>query len=696
MHWPLQSRSQLRPMGTDAKRSVPRARRTRQFSVCGIALLWSVGLVAPESSGQVLLLPEDLGVPVFPVSAIELTYTRAHPDQPPLAPLLPIEVELFETEFGWAAPRAGEVGTPKLVGGPESETIRLEASGLARVFRTIVAALHESGLYGVDVRPSSDDIDLESELDLRPTDRTVLAVHVSIGRIAQIRTIAIGDRITSDWKINNEVHTRIGEDSPLQPTGVADGNSTDLLDRRKLEDYLFRLNRYSGRRVEAALSPATEPGGIVLDYRVLESKPWYVYAQVANSGTRRSNPWQTRLGVVHRQLTDRDDTLSIEYVNAGFDDVNGLRARYQAPFFRPKRPDWMNKRKGDSPLLNWIPRDKMPWWGADRLRWEVDFGWGKSRAGRSSTLQGLANDFVTSDQFQYGGRFIYEAWQYHDFFVDVWGGMRLRDSSVRNQQNGDSRAKALFVIPTAGVHAERVNQLSTLGLDISVQGSVSDIDDRDLDGLGRDGTDDQYAILDFNLGYSAFLEPLLFPDAWRDPSTELTSTLAHEIAIGVRGQYAFDYRLVPQASLSIGGIHSVRGYDQSVAVGDTIVVGSLEYRFHVPRALPVVREPLQIPFIGDFRSAPQQVYGRPDWDLILRTFLDVGRSIRNEGSGNQAGPNEVNQTLVGVGVGAELQLKSYFRARIDWATALKDTNGDISNPTELWDNEIHVLFSILY
>jgi len=693
MNWPLQSRSQLRPTGRDARRAIRNSSKAR---LCGIALAWLASLAAVESTAQVLLIPEDLARPIFPVGSLELSYASEHPDQPPLSQLLPIEVELFETEIGWAAPRAGEPNTLISVGGPESETVRLEASGLARVLRTIVAALHTDGLYGVDVRPSANDIDLERERDLRPSDRTALAVIVSVGRIKRTRTIAVGDRIKSDWKINNEVHANILVDSPLQATGAGDGAGSDLLDRRKLEDYLFRLNRHSGRRVEAALSPDTEPGGIVLDYRVLESKPWYAYAQVTNTGTRRTNPWQTRLGFTHRQFTDNDDTLTIEYLNAGGDDVNSIRTRYQAPFFRPERPSWMNRRKGDPAWLDWIPRDDIPWWGLDRLRWEVDFGWAKSRADRSTTLQGLANDVVTSSGFQYGGRFIYEAWQYRDFFVDIWTGLRLRDVSVRNQQAGDSTADALFVIPKIGVHAERINQLSTLGLDISFQGSVSDISEQDLDGLGRDGTDEHYAIMDFNLGYSAFLEPILFPEAWRDPSSERSSTLAHELAIGVRGQYAFDYRLVPQASLTIGGLYSVRGYDQSAAVGDTIIIGSIEYRFHLPRALPVDREPLRIPYIGDFRSAPQQIYGRPDWDLILRGFLDVGRSIRNEGSGNQAGPEEFNQTLVGIGVGAELQIKSNFRARVDWATALKSTSGNISNSTDLWDNEIYVLFSVLY
>lgn len=693
MHWPSQSRFQLRPKGADAGRARVRTRRAR---LCGITLACLTTLVAVESSAQVLLMPEDLGPPVFPVSSLELSYASEHPDHPPLSQLLPIEVELFETEIGWAAPRSGEPSTSILVGGPESKPIRLEASGLARVLRAIVAALHEEGLYGVDVRPSANDIDLERDQDLRPADRTALAIVVSVGRVTQIRTIAVGDRIKSDWKINNEVHERILLDSPLQPTGDVNGGGSDLLDREELEAYLFRLNRHAGRRVEAALAPATEPGGIVLDYRVLESKPWYAYSQITNAGTRRTNPWQTRLGVTHRQLTDRDDVLTIEYLNTGFDDVNSIRTRYQAPFFRPERPEWMNRRKGDPAFLDWIPRDKIPWWGLGRLRWEVDFGWAKAIADRSSTLQGLANDEVTSRGFQYGGRFIFEAFQYRDFFVDIWSGLRLRDVSVRNQQSGDKTSDALFVIPQAGIHAERINQLSTLGLDVSVKGSVSSISERDLDGLGRDGTDEQYAIVDFNLGYSAFLEPLLFPESWHDPSTEKSSTLAHELAVGLRGQYAFDYRLVPQASLTIGGLYSVRGYDQSTAVGDTIVIGSLEYRFHLPRALSIAREPLRLPYIGDFRAAPQQVYGRPDWDLTLRGFLDVGRALRNKGSGNQAGPEEFDQTLIGMGVGAELQVKSNFRARIDWATALKSTNGDISNSTEVWDNEVYVLFSVLY
>ena len=174
-----------------------------------------------------------------------------------------------------------------------------------------------------------------------------------------------------------------------------------------------------------------------------------------------------------------------------------------------------------------------------------------------------------------------------------------------------------------------------------------------------------------------------------------------EVALGLRGQYAFDYRLIPQLSQVVGGLYSVRGYQQSEAVGDSVIVSSLEYRFHLPRALPIMREPLAIPLLGDFRAAPQQVYGRPDWDLTFRAFVDVGRAIRNA-NGIAPGDFEDDDTLIGVGVGAEFQFRSNLRARVDWATPLTTTsrNRDPNDPNHsvrFGDNsEVHLLFSILY
>lgn len=705
MPWPCQTKNLAGASRSCARHRLggsgddPRRSRGLRLVALLLLLVTSGGVDPATAQQEQAATVNGPASPAFAVGRIELVYARPHPDQPEPEELLPVEVELRPTPQGWAAPREGERdGTGETetlsIGGPESPVVRLEASGLARVLRAIVARIHELGLYGIDVRPSEEDIDLASERDLRPPDRSALEVIVRVGRIDQVRTLAVGDRITGDWKIDHELHAGIRRDSPLRPAPSAGEDSTELVDRRALEDYLFRLNRHSGRRVEAALSPAAEPGDVVLDYRVLESRPWYLYAQAANTGTRRTTPWQTRLGAVHRQLTNRDDVLSIEYLNADLEAVNSINARYQAPFFGSERPDWMNRRAGDPAWIRWLPRERIPWWGVDRLRWEIEVGYGRFEADDSPTFAGLVNDDVISEQIQYGGRFIYETFQHRDFFVDLWGGLRLRDVQVDNETIPGRTPEQLFVLPRAGIHAERINQISNLTFDASVEGSVGDTSRDEIERLGRQDADGRYAVVQFDLGYSTFLEPLLRPEAWRDPSTELSSTLAHEIAFGVRGQYAFDFRLVPQASQVIGGLFSVRGYDQSVAVGDTIVVGSLEYRFHLPRALPIRREPLRLPLLGDFRAAPQQVYGRPDWDLTLRAFVDAGRAIRNGSA--ISNPIEPDQTLIGAGVGAELQIRSNFRARIDWATALHDTSDRIAEPAEVGDQEVHVLFSILY
>ncbi|MCP4905772.1 MAG: ShlB/FhaC/HecB family hemolysin secretion/activation protein [bacterium] len=673
----------------------PSPTRTASARFAGALVIVFLLSSSLSASGQVLLLPEDEGPKTFRIGELELEYARERTSEPALDEITPITVELRRTEVGWDAPREDEPGERVEVGGPKSPVLDLEVGGLVRVLGRLVARLNEAGLSGVDVRPSARDFDLENERDLRPPDRENLTIVISAGRISRIRTIAVGDRVKGDWKIDNEVHTRIRESSPLQPAELEDEDSTDLVDRHALERYLFRLNRHSGRRVEAALSPGEDPGDVVLDYRVLESKPWYAYAQVTDTGTRRTNPWQTRLGYTHRQLTNRDDVLSVDWLNVSLDEVNAVSARYQAPFFGKERPAWMSQRRGDPEWIEWLPRDEIPWWGIERLRWEVNFAMSKSQAGRSATQVGLANDRITSAQYQAGGRFIYEAFQLRNLFIDFYGGLSFRDLDVNNR-TVDAGGDALLVIPRIGVHSERISQISNFQLDLSANGQINQIDSGNLDALGRDEADEKYAIVNFNLGYSTFLEPLLRPEAWRDPSTHSSSTLAHEISFGIRGQYAFDYRLIPQSNGSIGGLYSVRGYSQSVAVGDTIAIASAEYRFHFPRALPVLRQPLRLPLIGDFRAAPQQVYGRPDWDLVLRAFVDAGHAVRNDQHRVSVGATEDDQTLIGAGVGADLQIRSNLRARIDWATALMNTNGDIANGANVGQSELHVLFSILY
>ena len=93
------------------------------------------------------------------------------------------------------------------------------------------------------------------------------------------------------------------------------------------------------------IAPGLNPGEVSLDFLVAENKPWYAYFQISNTGTDSTNEIRERFGFTHNQLTNRDDILAIDWLNAGGDDVNALATRYQAPFWGSKRPLWMTRRR---------------------------------------------------------------------------------------------------------------------------------------------------------------------------------------------------------------------------------------------------------------------------------------------------------------------------------------------------------------
>ncbi len=602
--------------------------------------------------------------------------------------LLPLEVHLSPSPTGFIAWREGFAAEPVTIGDASGERRSFHASAIGSIARSLVEKLRARGLVGVFVSAHPADIDPESEIDLRRRGDTLLRLQVSTGRVKQIRTLATGNRIKSGWLIDNEIHRAIRLDSPIQPTSSGIGGTSDKIDKDELEDYLFFLNRHPGRKVEAALAPSADGDGIALDYRVNEAKPWLVYANASNTGTKQTAKWQSRIGFVDRQLTNRDDILSLEYMNAGLDKVHAVRAAYEAPWFGPRRPEWL-KRSGREPdWLAWLNRDKIPWWGAERLRWRIGGNWIQYKA---EDIQG--NDFEGTD-WSASGAIIYNAFQYRNLFIDVGLVLGGRGVETTNESFG-REAKAQLLLPGATVTLERSDEISNLAVNATFHASVLPIDAYDTANLGRFGADRTWQLLRWDALYTHYLEPLLYPDAWRDPSTPATSTLAQEGALSFRGQYAFGHRLIPQATQVVGGLYSVRGYPQSAAVGDDVYLGTAEYRLHIPRLFPLQRVPLEIPWIGEFLWAPQQPYGRTDWDLILRGFIDAAYTNQNPPGGNFQIPGESDQFLLGAGVGLELQLMNNLRARVDSAWALRDSDNP-AQPVKKGHHEFYFLFTVLY
>ena len=540
----------------------------------------------------------------------------------------------------------GEIGKS----GPQ----KLYKSGIAAIYSHILRQLNSRGIIGVFVVVDPADIKMdlaspEKDEDVRGT-RTSLQLVVVTSVVKEVRTVAIGENSTAD-RVDNPRQASIREHSPLQPAVEGAATRNDLLRKDELDEYVLRLNRFPGRRVDVAISQTGKTGELNLDYLVSEARPWYVFAQASNTGTSQTTDFRERFGYVNNQLTGHDDIFSLDYSTAGFSKSHAVIATYELPFFN-----------------------------SDRARYKVYGSWNEYTA----SDVGQNNQQFTGSGWMAGNELTVNMFQKRELFIDAVGGFKAQESTAQSVTSG-TNGQGLFWEPYIGLKLERITDLATTTGQLLLTGFFTGTDEHDLEGLGRVNVSRSPAVLHYEFAQSFFLEPLLDPERFARGK----STLAHEIYLSTRGQYAFGNRLFPQAEEVAGGLYSVRGYPESIAAGDSVVMGTAEYRFHVPRVFPVQDDPTKTPFLWDktFRYSPQTVYGRPDWDLILRAFVDAGQVAI---SSRQTFEN--NATLVGAGVGFELQYRQNFNLRVDWGNALTDVKDEVKAGSQ----RVHITATILY
>ncbi len=522
----------------------------------------------------------------------------------------------------------------------------------ARGFLSVIVAPDPAQLYTEDWREAAPT-------DERPPGDTSLRLLVFTAEATEVRTLAFGTRIPNEDRLNHRKHAHIAANSPVQGP-QAEGESGDLIRRDLLDRYVLWLNRHPGRQVNVAIASSGEPGRAVLDYHILENKPWSVYAQVSNTGTEQTSEWRQRVGFFHTQLTGNDDILSFDYVTASFDAAHALIGSYDAP----------------------LP-------GVERTRWKIFGSWNEFTA----SDVGRTNEEFEGDGWTVGGEIATNVYQRRELFIDIFAGARFENTSVDNIAI-DLSGESDFFIPSVGARLDRRTDIdatmASLWFEVNLPDVAGTADQAELDRLGRLAVDDDWMALKWDVSHSMYLEPLLLGDRWGRSGRWQDTTLAHELAFSFRGQYAFDTRMIPQAEQVVGGLYTVRGYPESIAAGDTVYLASAEYRFHLPRILrpydsfegedaPRPRE-----FLGSpFRVRPDQMFSRPDWDLILRGFVDYGRA---ENSDRQS--IERDQDLLGAGVGVELLLRRNLSVRVDWGFVLESIETD-NETVDSGDNTLH-------
>ena len=161
-------------------------------------------------------------------------------------------------------------------------------NGLNAIYLQLVDELNRRGIVGVFVVVDETDVvDVGPNVpprDVRAAGQTELHLTIVTSTVKRVRTLATGQGVKEGERVDNPRYDWIKKGSPLQG-----GERGDLLNKDVLDDYVLRLNRMPGRHVDVAVSATgvskEDAGKVNLDYLVAESRPWYVYAQVSNTGT---------------------------------------------------------------------------------------------------------------------------------------------------------------------------------------------------------------------------------------------------------------------------------------------------------------------------------------------------------------------------------------------------------------------------
>lgn len=609
----------------------------------------AAGQGAPTPTGEVPVGP-PAALAGHLVNEITVRYMHPGPGLPNPEELLNGTVELVEGSFGLEPPGAGRRGTTytlrDLARGSGS---RLSDRGLAALAPAVVQRMKDLGFSnGVYVVPDPAQFAVEEGrvADRRGSGVTSLTLEITTGLVTQVTTTGIGEGIGEDQKTNHPRHAWIRAHSPVQAGGEGGKN---VLRSVTIEDYALRLSRFPWRRVDSVLSSAgTEPGAVALDYLVTENKPWTLLAQVSNTGTASTSHWREHFAFVHNDLTNHDDVLTIGYQTANFQDSHSLYGSYERPV--------------DADRL-WRVRVFGQWYTYDAS--EVGFS--------GSAFEGTG--------FNVGAEARWNFFQEHALFLDAIAGAQLKHVSVDNNLaliSGDDN----FFVPHARLHLERHRETDRTDAEVGLEFNVSGIagTSEPLDALGRTGAKKDWVMLKGNVSHSFFLNPLFDQGG-----------LTHEVFFSLEGQHALGTRLVPNETMIAGGLYSVRGYPEAVSAGDSVILATAEYRYHIPAGLAPRTTPGTL--LGQpFRARPQFAYGPTDWDWTLKAFVDVGRTINSDRQ-----TFETDHTLVGAGIGTEISYKRNLSLRLDWGFALHGLEDSSGNKlVDSGDNRLHAVLTVVY
>lgn len=391
----------------------------------------------------------------------------------------------------------------------------------------------------------------------------------------------------------------------------------DVVNKKKLDDYINLLNLNPDRYVSATVKKGTEPNTLAIDYGIYEASPWHWFIQVDNSGARKRQ-WNPRIGVINTNLL-------------GFDD--SFFAIYQAP----PESDWEDNYSlfgsYDFPLAG------------PGLRLNIYGGYSEF------DLSPEASDI----DFFGGGRFIgadlrYNIIQVNDWFFDVIGSISEERSRIIPSEFEFPELFASNVRMTLwgiAVDIHKRDDVSNTSIGYKRTSSMSASDQNEFS-TARSSSDPYFTFHTFSAAHSRKLDP--------NKISRLSTTFKWVVT---------EDRLVPAKMMPLGGMYTVRGYDEYETIGDGGVLASAQYEFDLVRYEKVK---------GRSRTQIEQEEKNRDTKFGLKklaplAFADFGRSRINQPAGSEKG----HETLFSIGIGTIVEIGDNFSGGVYAGYPLKET-----------------------
>ena len=604
---------------------------------------------APIAPAPETVAPAPSGAPGVAIDRFEFSYGLEHPALPPLDELKGLTVQSTRDGHVFRAPAASGAENLTLNAIPAGS--RFDADILRGIAQDVVRWYNRRGLFGVWVAYSDLETSATGLVDNRPADNHAARLTIWASQISEVRTLARGQRIKQQFSINNPKHRGIISHSPLHP-GETPEQSGSLFNQDALDEYLYGLSLHPGRRVEASIASAGQPGKVVLDYLVTESKSWQIFSQANNYGTESTGQYRLRLGFQHNQLTNHDDIFNIDAISTPDAKTYGTFLSYRIPILRPAR------------LL---------------LR-----------------VFGSYGDFIASDASIENLRFAGNNWlgglelTNH---LTLWRNWQLVSvlGAQYNHYGINSRISNIplvsgqsdFLVPYLGATLTRNAGwwavTANLRFDHTLSGIANEDPTTGIPALGRLFADADWTSARWNLSGTVYLDSLFRRDA-------KFQALAHEATLRVKGRVLLrGERLIPHEQEPMGGALSIRGYPESVISADEFYATTFEYAWHIPRMLKP-GEPGKF-FRWPFKWRPVQAGQNSDWDLSVRAFFDYGHRAVTPIPPDPRIPVDPNNPVItplvdrnlnmaGFGGGITLLVKQNFSLRADYGVALNELRDD--------------------